>query len=140
MSVWTSIKTDELDQLRADNMAMREELEAWRARDAAGVALLEDDMRLARVRKVFGLHPGAGAVLLLLVDKGSVSKRAWYVLRAETHEDEDGRILAVHLCKVRDALERRRIPRSVIETVWGRGYRMTPPGRRAVLERLGEAE
>lgn len=84
----------------------------------------------------FGRPQIAQVIVALYAAKGKV-KSKWQLLEAipspRGNEDRDPKLLDVLVCRARHSFGR-----DTIETVWGRGYRLTPVGLARIAALLGE--
>ena len=118
--------------LEAENDVLRER-----------IAELEREFGLASEEEVvpliFGLTESESKIVSLLVKRGSATKEQ--LLTVVTRDvtgnlPPDIKIVDVYVCKIRKKLQPFGIK---IETMWGRGYAMTPESRQSVTRYLNSA-
>lgn len=125
-------------QLRAQVADLTEEVEAWRAHDRDGAKAAITTQREAEVRsRVLALKPSSragvgfgGAIIRLLIvfmdNPGRLlTKHEIYkLIVSDVDAERDTKTVDVRVCHVRHVLQWCGLPRTGVETVWGRGYRL----------------
>lgn len=99
----------------------------------------EEVGRISKIKAAFGVKDQMPARLALIMYRRGdryVNKSEIDVIFAPRHRtgERDGwRLLEVTVCNLRKAMGR-----DAVETFWGSGYRLTPAGRAAIAQALGE--
>lgn len=132
------------DDLRAQLAAAHDELAAWRAHDAAGVADAVGVERRGRWQARFRLTPGEAVILIALVDRRGLpmSIGALETVSRQTGWDRareiESNVVGVMISRIRRALSREALG-ALITTVRGYGYAISVEGALALKSRVREA-
>jgi DNA-binding response OmpR family regulator len=119
-----------------------EELEEELAYFKQALKVEQSEKRLAKLSKVFGFTPSQAKLALALYDRagGMLTKGfALDILYPNPDEAAEQKIIDVFICKIRTKLIYRCGDQKPINTVWGRGYQMSPAGMAIFAQALGEA-
>lgn len=119
-----------------------EELEEELAYFKQALKVEQSENRLAKLHKAFGFTPTEAKLALALYDRAGkiVTKNfALDILYSNPDDAAEQKIVDVLVCKIRTKLIYRCGDQKPIDTVWGRGYQMTPEGMEIFAQSLGEA-
>lgn len=139
----TPAERQELERLRVENRELRDELECWRANEAADMDDHAELQRVEAVRRAFGCVPGTAGLLLVLLDRpGHLFTKPALEASLPVKNDVGGerhpKIVDVYICKLRAALDVHGL-RDAIVTRWGAGVFLDPALAPAIQRLLGEA-
>jgi DNA-binding response OmpR family regulator len=90
---------------------------------------------LQALKSAFNLSMGQATLVMALYTAGgkAVTNNRLFALRRASHNNEAGiELLKVYACHIR-----RRLGKDALETIWGRGYRLTDIGIETVSNALG---
>lgn len=139
---------DRIWALEAENAALRDELEAYRANERGDSRSDEGLRREVAVRRYLGMRSqpnarnvGAGpsAILLHLIDRAghTVSREILYGLRHD--QGGNSRVIDVQVCALRRALEAKGLAGAIV-SVWGRGYMLEPWAAARIRDVLAKSQ
>lgn len=117
---------EQIARLREENLWLRAEL-----------GLLVDAEQMAEAQKWFGLTKSEAQILLCLINSKLMTKElAMHALTAAGYEFEaEEKLIDVFVCKLRKKLK----PHGAgVSLIWGTGYYLDQPSRRAIAGRLGQ--
>jgi DNA-binding winged helix-turn-helix (wHTH) protein len=123
-------------------MKTYEELEEELAYFKQALKVEQSENRLAKLSKAFGFTPSQAKLALALYDRaGKVLTKefALEVLYPNPDEAAKRKIVDVIVCKIRTKLIYYCGNQKPIDTVWGRGFQMSPAGIAVFAKALGEA-
>lgn len=122
--------------LRRQITELKAEISEWERQSRARLTGDMDESWVADVRARLGVAPALGRALVALLGHPGrllTKERLLDVMTAD--EDVSVKLVDVQICKLRAAMNAKGAP-GTIETVWGQGYRISPPEAAAIREWL----
>jgi DNA-binding response OmpR family regulator len=123
-------------------MKTYEKLEEELAYFKRALKVEQSENRLAKLSKAFGFTPSEAKLALALYDRAGrmITKEfTLEILYPNPDEAAEQKIVDVFICKIRTKLIYRCGDQKPIDTVWGRGYQMSPAGMAIFAQALDEA-
>ncbi len=123
----------EIAKLRAENLALREELAEWQRDGRDNTA---DVPRYEACKRLWDLSRSESAMLLRILDKAPKvqSRDRLLFTRPEVREEfPDTKMVDIRVCRIRRRLEACGYRRDVIRTAWGVGFYAPPRNAVALL-------
>ncbi len=123
-------------------MKTYEELEEELAYFKQALKVEQSENRLAKLSKAFGFTPYEAKLALALYDRAGkilTKEFALETLYPDPDEAAFQKIVDVFICKIRTKLIYYCGNQKPIDTVWGRGYQMSPAGMAIFAQALDEA-
>ena len=117
-----------------------EELEELLASTASTQGL--DQERAMKLQIRFGLTAIEGELLTLLTSRDELCKQflfsvIWGMGGRRSGNDVSPKMLDVYICKIRKRLADKEAPDGIIETIWGKGWRIAPQHRAWLEAQIG---
>ena len=120
-------------------LARIEELEDALA-ESKGAAGVNPELQM-RVQTRFGLTSLESEVLTLLMSHNELGKEYMFSviwgMGGQRSDHPEPKILDVYVCKLRKRLADKEAPAGIIETIWGKGWRIAPQHRAWFDAQLG---